>query len=249
MSSPRVAAALASVLAVFPDTSSQNLAKFAKACALKGGNGIEALLRQSGGVGVADFTCMGGVMSAMANLLSGGSAVTTVNGQRVSMTGRSLTLAFAESVEDVAKHLRSGEDGFFLNLVPVDRDTLLLVGTQKKGDFFAAAGAGMRNDFFGFSEGHGRVADTRLETGHENAFIRFAQQRSEGGSAISLAYASTLGLTLQKEFRLAGENTTLHLAAHADKFLGGEAEIPFGSVDLKDGEWEHQVNFRFVHRF
>ena len=91
--------------------------------------------------------------------------------------------------------------------------------------------------------------DTRLEAGHENAFVRFAQQRSEGGSAISSARASTLGFTLQKVFQLAGENTTLHLAAHADKFLGGEAKIPFGSVKLRDGDWEHRASLGFLHRF
>ena len=63
-SAPLVASALASVLAVFPDTAPVELAKFAKACAKRSGtdrrgNTIAALLRQSGGVGVADFTCMG----------------------------------------------------------------------------------------------------------------------------------------------------------------------------------------------
>ena len=79
--------------------------------------------------------------------------------------------------------------------------------------------------------------DTRLEAGHENAFIRFARQHSEGGSAVSSAQASTLGFTVQKEFQLAGEGApSCIIAAHADKFLGGEADIPFGSVKLQDGD-------------
>ena len=250
LSAPRVAAALASVLAVFPDTSHQNLAKFAKACALKQGQGIEVMLRQSGGVGVADFTCMGGVMTALANLPTGGSTTTTINGKSVSLTERSISLSFTAS-PSLAGYFPEEEkkDTFRFALVPTDGENFLLVGVQQHGDLFASAGVGLRDNFFGFSEGHGRVFDTRLEAGHQNAFIRLAQQHSEGGSAISSAQASTLGLTLQKEFQLAGENTTLNLAAHADKFLGGSAEIPYGSVNLKNGKWEHQVNLRFVHRF
>ena len=250
LSAPMVASALASVLAVFPDTSHQNLAKFAKACALKGGSGIEALLRQSGGVGVADFTCMGKVTTALANLPTGGRTTTTINGSPVTVSGRTLSLPLAGYTGDIAQYFpKEEEDDFSFGLVPTDGNNFLLVGIQRHGNLFASAGAGLRNDFFGFSEGHGRVFDARLEAGHENAFIRFAQQRSEGGSAISSAQASTLGLTLQKEFQLAGEYTTLHLAAHADKFLGGEAEIPFGSVKLQDGKWEHRVSLSFLQRF
>ena len=63
-SAPQLSAALASVLAVFPETTYQNLAKLAKACARRTGDGIERLLQEWGGVGVADFTCMKEIIEA-----------------------------------------------------------------------------------------------------------------------------------------------------------------------------------------
>ena len=87
---PHLAAALASVLAVFPDTSYRNLAKFAKACAKKRGNGIEQLRRQSGGIGVADFFCMGVVTDALENLPAGGAADVAVDGRTVTVSEREL---------------------------------------------------------------------------------------------------------------------------------------------------------------
>ena len=71
ISTPLVAMSLASIFAVFPETTGENLAKFAKACAKKTGQGIPALLAKAGGVGVADFTCMGTVTGALANLPTG----------------------------------------------------------------------------------------------------------------------------------------------------------------------------------
>ena len=189
-------------------------------------------------------------MTALANLPTGGNTTTTINGSPVTVSGRTLSLPFAGHAGDITRVVPNGEEGYqSLALVPTDENNLLLVALRREGSFFASAGAGFRHDFFGFSEGHGRVLDARLQAGHENAFVRFGRQLSEGGSAISQARASTMGFTLQKAFRLAGEGTTLHLAAHADRFLGGSAEIPFGSVTLEDGEWEHTVSFRLAHRF
>ena len=89
---PQVSAALASVLAVFPDTSHQDLAKFGKSCAKKTGEGIEELLAKSGGTGVADFNCMGDVVSALTNLPTGGTANVVIDGETVQMSGRRLSL-------------------------------------------------------------------------------------------------------------------------------------------------------------
>ena len=92
-SAPQVSAALASVLAVFPDTTPRNLARLAKACARRTGDGIETLLEVSGGLGVADFTCMAPVVHALANLPAGGRADVTINGRVVSVGQRDLVLA------------------------------------------------------------------------------------------------------------------------------------------------------------
>ena len=246
LSTPRVAAALASVLAVFPDTSHTNLAKFAKACALKRGNGIEVLLRQSGGVGVADFTCMGGVMTALANLPSGGSTSTTIDGTPVSLSGREISLSFAGSM---APHVPVNEEettGLSLAFIPTGEESFVLVGMQRMGEMFASVGGGVREDFFGFSEGHGQVVDSRVEAGHENVFVRFSEQRSRGGDLIKSARARSMGFTAQTDVSLT-EDTTLNLAAHTDRFLGGEATIPFGDVKLQQGGgWNHRLSISSV---
>ncbi len=94
-SAPQFAAALASVLAVAPDTTPENLAKLGKACVKRRGEGIEELLRVSGGLGVADFACISDIVSAMANLPDGGRTNVTVNGQRVTLSAREIVLPSA----------------------------------------------------------------------------------------------------------------------------------------------------------
>ncbi len=91
-SAPQFAAALASVLAVAPETTPENLAKLGKACVKRRGEGIEELLRVSGGLGVADFACISDVVSAMANLPDGGRTNVTVNGQRITLSAREIVL-------------------------------------------------------------------------------------------------------------------------------------------------------------
>ena len=88
----RVSAALAAILSVFPDTSGQNLAKLAVACARKSGDGIEELLRKSGGAGVADFSCMGVITDALQGLSPGATVSVTVNGKTVRVSERELVV-------------------------------------------------------------------------------------------------------------------------------------------------------------
>ena len=278
-SAPHVASALASVLAVFPDTTPENLAKFAKASARKTGNGTPALLASSGGVGVADFTAMGDVVSALTNLPTGGRTNVTINGQSVTVGGRSVSLPSQGSVagyitREVSTHqtaviqsiqagvayaefdkekdgntstrikltgLRGGDDGFSLNAVPNKAGSLSLVGMQKAGDFFALAAVGERNDFFGFSSGHGEVLNAELSAGHKNAFLRFEKQFSNGGIGVREAEGESLGFTIRKGFDLT-EKVFLSAAIRGDRFLGGEANIPFGKVDLSKGGWDHRVS-------
>ena len=163
-SAPLVASALASVLAVFPDTAPVELAKFAKACAKRSGtdrrgNTIAALLRQSGGVGVADFTCMGDTTTALANLPNGGSTRVTINGKPVTVSGRDLVLFFGNMMQSVPI---VGQDGFSLIPVVTDEQSIMFVGIWKGGSYFASTGSGLRGDFFGFTEGHREVFDLQV---------------------------------------------------------------------------------------
>ena len=244
VSAPQVASALASVLAVFPDTTHQNLSKFAKACAKKSGQGIEVLLRQSGGVGVADFTCMGGVTQALTNLPAGGRTNVTVNGQTVSVGGADVSLAFAPSTaytESMAEHL----SGYSFNIVPTGGENAMLVGMKRSGSFFASVGVGTDDDFFGFSENHERVRSLRLTAGHENVFAHITRLHSDGGGYITEAVGRSMGLTVREEFILT-DDTVLDISARTERFLGGHAgigsdEVSFGSVRLNGSGWNHRV--------
>ena len=245
LSGPQVASALASVLSVFPHTTHQNLAKFAKACARKTGNGIPMLLATYGGVGVADFTCMGSVTAALANLPTGGRTNVAVNGQTVSVSRNQIILSLS-SGSTLLSLLRQEEkeDGFSYSFIPTGNGGVSAVLLQKKGDSFASASFGTKDDFFGFYDGHHRVLAAELAAGHENAFIRFSQERSSGdGTDIRGADGRAVGVTLRREFALS-ENTTLTTEGHADRFLGGSALISFGELDLPEGAWQYRLNLK-----
>ena len=251
-SGPQVAAALASVLSVFPDTEHRQLARFAKACAKKTGNGIPVLLATQGGVGVADFTCMGSVTGALASLPTGGRADVAIQGQTVSVGGRDLTLSFASlapfaprlgdgatsssdlQISDFRTSLTVGggkEDGgtrglgFSWHVVPTGEGKAMAVGAFEGGGFFASLAAGTREDFFGFVRGHEEgVRETRLTAGRKEAFAYVSDVRSGGGASIRSAKGRAAGLMLREAFDM-GRGISLSVSAQADRFLGGEAEI------------------------
>ena len=250
-SSPNLSAALASVLAVFPDTLPQDLAKFSKSCAKKSGEGIEALLRQSGGVGVADFNCMGGVVDALVNLPTGGSTDVSINGQRVTVGGRELSLGFAG--QGLYRHLLwpgssgtgGGTDGpggtTAFNVLPTGAGTGLFSLTHLRGDWFASAAAGNREDFFGYSYGHDEVREWRITTGHRNLFATLSKQSSAGSDFIDSAAGRALSLTVQQYLSLT-DNTHAVVSAVADRFLGGKANIPVGNIKLNGGGWNNRIS-------
>ena len=99
VSAPNVAASLAAILSVFPDTEHQDLAKLARACAKKTGEGIDGpngLLATSGGFGVADFSCMDEIVAATADLSEDETATVTVDGREVTVSPRALVVREAE---------------------------------------------------------------------------------------------------------------------------------------------------------
>ena len=94
-STPNIAASLAAVLSVFPDTEHQDLAKLARACAKKTGEGIDGphgLLATSGGFGVADFSCVDEITAASVDLAANETATLTIDGREVTVTPRSITV-------------------------------------------------------------------------------------------------------------------------------------------------------------
>ena len=98
-SAPNVAASLAAVLSIFPDTEHQDLAKLARACAKKTGEGIDGpygLLALSGGFGVADFSCMDEITAASADLAANETVTLTIDGREVVVGRRSITVTEPE---------------------------------------------------------------------------------------------------------------------------------------------------------
>ena len=241
LSSPNVSAALASVLAVFPDTTPQNLARFGKACVKKTGQGIEALLAQSGGLGVADFNCMGDTIAALRSLPTGGTTNISINGNAVSLSNKALIPSFAQSQS--ARYLASqGEEEqkrLSFRVVPNGEREVMALGVLREGGFFASFGAGQYDSFFGYSRGHGTVSGFEYAFGHENVFLHLSDVTSRGGDLVSWARAKSVGLSAEKDFHPATD-VTLRFSAEFDRFLGGEAKIPFGRVKMDEGEWNRR---------
>ena len=238
-SAPQVSSALASVLAVFPDTSHQDLAKFGKSCAKKTGEGIEELLAESGGTGVADFNCMGDIVSALTNLPTGGTANVVIDGETVRMSGRRLSLpSYVSHTTVLAGIPESG--GSFTTVANGERGASI-VGSYSDGAMFASVAAGPRDDFFGHTRGHEGVFELRGSAGHKNLFLTLSEQYSIGGGAIRSAHGTSFALMAQERFSLT-ERTTLTASAGVHRFLGGEADISSGSVRLDADGWDHRFS-------
>ena len=241
-STVNVSAGIASVLAVFPDTTPQNLASFAKACLKRKGEGIETLLDQSGGLGVADFACMGDTVAALSSLPTGGTTNVTINGNAVSLGDRALMPSFAQGQS--ARYL-AGQDGeeqprLSFRVVPNGGREVMALGVVREGAFFASVGAGQYDSFFGYSRGHGMVSGIEYAVGHENVFLHLSDVTSRGGDLVSRAEGRSLGLMAERAFRPA-EHLAVTLSVNLDKFLGGEADIPFGRVELDEGQWNRRL--------
>ena len=236
-STPQFTAALASILALAPDTTPQNLARFGKACVKKSGEGIEDLLRVSGGLGVADFACVGDVVTAVANLPSGGTTNVTINGQPVTLDGQSITLSFAEGTIAVSE----GTDGLFFTPMRNGEEAGLFVTGYRTGDLFVLLAGGTRDDFFGFRGEHRHVRENSITAGHENLFLTLTEQISDGGRVITGAKGQSLTVTARETVSLTG-STDLTLSVTADRFLGGEASIPLGTMELGESGWGSRLS-------
>ena len=81
-----------------------------------------------------------------------------------------------------------------------------------------------------------------ITAGHEKLSLTLTEQRSRGGDVITAAKGQSLTVTAQETFSLT-ENTNLTVTAVADRFLGGEASIPLGTVRLSEGDWNPRLSF------
>ena len=252
---PHVAAALASVLAVFPDTSPQDLIRLAKACAIP----TPSL---PGGVGRADFTCMtktgddgewrvvtadefAALLSPdrMSGLVFPGDA--RITGTFVGRNGKPVTLGtrtrgafgftgFAAGVPGVSLGRAAG-------VFPVAADGAgnpsVGFGYMAESGLFAAAAWGSRPGFFGLGKRYGYVNAAAFDAsaGHRNAYVRLSRQTSSA-PYVRKVRGDALGVTATGTFEV-GARTWLTLSAHADRFLGGRAATAFGPVTIDASPW------------
>ena len=125
--------------------------------------------------------------------------------------------------------------------MPNGEATALTVAGYRQGDLFFALTGGTRDDFFGFAKEHRNIRQVGMAAGHEKLFLALAEQRSRGGGIIRAAKGQSLTVKAQESFSLTGK-TDLTVTAVADRFLGGEASIPFGSVRLGGGDWNPRLS-------
>ena len=244
---PQLSAALASVLAVMPSTSHQNLAKFAKNCAKKSGNGIEKLLTDSGGTGVADFNCMSNSLSALSSLPVGGSVDMSINGGNVNFETPESTVSFApRSAWHFIGNNEKKQDRFHFRLLPNGENAAMVFATFRIKDFFASFGVGNYDNFFGYKQRHREVFGSEFALGNKTLFIRLADIRSKGDDLISHAEGKSFGVTTERSFQPM-EQVALKLSANFDKFLGGTAKIPFGTIKINEGRWNRQAALSVEH--
>ena len=261
-SAPNVAAALASVLAIFPETDGEELIRLAKACAVREPN--------LPGLGRADFACMtvmtddgqwrvvttgefGGLVAppaAMTSLVFPGAAL--LRSSFSGPGGAQITLAvkrpgvfsFSSGIPIDPETVQPG----FFPVIAGDESANLFGGGYLTNDgFFAMAGYGRRLDFFGLGKAFGYDGGTSLdvEIGHRNFFGRLSRQRATG-HLIGKAEGTAVGFTATRTFTLI-PHMTATLAAHADKFTGGHAETAFGNVDIQGGPWNKEAELTLTY--
>ena len=116
---------------------------------------------------------------------------------------------------------------------------------------FAAAGVGLRNDFFGLDARHDydRTVGYEAGAGHRDLFFRVSRQRTEGRGKglIESAHGTAIGVTARRSFAVS-ETTRVEAALALDKFAGGEARTIFGAVRMAESGWNRTVSLRLAHR-
>ena len=256
LSAPFVAAGLASVLAVFPETSGEELIRLAKACAVD-----EPGLPN--GLGRFSLSCMD---NSDVFHLPRGTTVDEETMQMVQARATSMVQAFAHTplpgdsqftmdVEGVSL-TRDMEGGFAhrsgISLIPqyrgvegkddvrvnlfYDYDNQapgLRVGTK---EYFLAGSWTNQNSFFGYDQY--QTDSFNVAAGTNNLYLRMTTQHGEhdGGGVVDEVEGSSIGATLTHT--MATPIGAFTPFVHVDKFSGGKATTHSGgTMQLKGSEW------------
>ncbi len=259
VSVPQVAAALGSVLMVFPDTSRNNLIKLAKACAIR-----ESALE---GLGRADFTCMTVMRDGRWQVVGVDSVIGSVTPAHM----RAMTFPGKASISGTFTHANSGharevtlshtslglfqftpgvpilENGKAVGLFPIvagnDDEYVAGVGYAMANDLFGRVAYGSRNEFFGLGRefGYRGAMSFDADFGHQNLFVRMTWQQSDPTDLIHKARGRALGFSGQYDVYTDG-NFSVNLSGDLSKFLGGSADTVFGDVDIKGSDgWNRRA--------
>ena len=256
LSGPFVAAGLASVLAVFPETSGQDLIRLAKACAVR-----EPGL--TNGLGRFSLACMNnsdtfpeetvetisvrntGMAQAFANTSLPGSTSFTYQVEGVPLV-RAMEGSFKHSVGLIPTFSVTEEEQLALFSDSAYHTPGIRFGTEKL--FFATSLAQGVPHFMG-APGY-TTESINVATGTRDAFIRFSRQEGShnGGGVVEDVAGTGLGLTLRHAFTThAGE---LEPFIHLDRFMGGSADTTHGTtLNLKESAWNREVGIAFTTSF
>ena len=275
---PRVAAALASVLAVFPDTTHQDLARLLKASARK----VPTL---PNGLGVVDFTRLttldaggewrlvrddGEFNDAVAPLqlahvrLPGDAAITSrfaisPDGSAVAFA-TTLAGSFTRTASSPFTGSRAGGipivagvgEGLTLHLSPSNGD-LYAGGTYRHDPsrLFASGVVGVRRDFFGLDRryGYDQTVGYEARAGHRDLFLRVSRQTTRGTKNGLVRSAEGAAIGFTAgRSLLLSAGTQLGTALHLDKFTGGRADTVFGAVHMAGSGWNRTLAAHLTHR-
>ena len=257
LTAPFIAAGLASVLAVFPETSGEDLIRLAKACAVS-----EPGLPN--GLGRFSLACMDN--SEEFHLPKG----TTVSEESTaSVQARATSFAHAF----VATPL-PGESTFTFTVegVPLVREMgghfdhrvgflpAETVTEEKKASFslffdrahqvpgvrygsdayFVAASLAQEVPHFMGNAGY-TTSGVQVAAGTNSAFLRYQSQEGhhDGGGVVSNVAGTGLGATLRHTF--ATPIGAVQPFLHLDRFMGGEAETAQGSLVLRKSDWNSEL--------
>ena len=250
---PQVAAALGTVLALFPDTSRQNLIQLARVCAVS-----EPRLA---GLGRADFTCMtvmdgsgewrvvgvDDVISPMAmqSLRFPGQA--SLSGTFENANGGDITLGLTslglfQFTPGVPVITNESVTGFFPMMVGDERNPTLGIGYASDRGWFSRLSYGQRDTFFGLGETYGYAGGTAIDAdvGHRNLFARVSWQSARRSRLIDGAQGVAFGISAQRDVYRVG-NFGVSLSGSMSRFAGGSADTAFGKVVIGESRWNREV--------
>ena len=276
--SPRVAGALASVLAVFPNTTHQNLARMLK-------TSVRKVSTLPNGLGVVDFTRLttldasgewrlvnsnGEFNDAVAPLqlnrvtLPGDAEITSdfaISPDGGSVTfGTVLTGAFgrttpnglAESHGPGVRVVTGVGEGLSFNLSQPNGD--LYAGglyEHEASNLFASAGFGIRDDFFGLDKRFNYESTLGYEAnlGHRDLFFRVSRQIAQGRQNGLIESAEGTAIGVTARRSFGlSKGMRVDAALNLDKFAGGEAKTVFGNVHMDESDWNRTLSVHFVHQ-